>query len=212
MKRMKKILKHCLISSAFIAAVGIGAHFHARILSLGDGLSKIDLTADAPTPYGFDITPRVASFIYNSLLGNAWHWGADDGVRSSYVDQEAYYILGSCARDHVDSSYTARILGTRINGKDGRVYNYAQNAWQNKGYVHLLYSDIINTVTNGMSNWDLSRHLGHPFSINTRALTDKQSGEQYDMFHYWCRDGEFIIWLHKHQVINIETNITFARI
>jgi hypothetical protein len=65
-----------LIVIAAVLGAGVGARFHARILSFRDGLARVDLTK-AAAPAGFEVSPQTASFIFSSLLHNAWHWGAE---------------------------------------------------------------------------------------------------------------------------------------
>lgn len=207
--RMKRITIVVVVGITAILAAGLGTRFHAQILSIGDGLSRIDLKK-APTPAGFEVTPETADFIFSSLLKNAWHWGAD-GTIAAYVDTDSYYILGMIPPNQSYCSYTARVLGTRISGKDGRVFREVSGEWVGKGYIHRFRSDIISTVTNGMSDSDLSTLIGNPFERNVRGIIFKD-GDWGDQLHYWSRDGEILIFLKQGKVIGVSTNITFVRI
>ena len=198
-----------LIVIGALLGAGLGARLHARILSFRDGLSKVDLEK-ATAPAGFEVSPQTANFIFSSLLHNAWHWGAD-GAIDAYVDADSYYILGVIPRGQSFCSYTARVLGTRISGKDGRIFNNITGEWENKGYVHRRRSEIMSIVTNGISDFDLDDLIGIPFSTDIRGIRD-ETGDMIDQLHYWSRDGEILIFMKHQQVIGISTNIDFMRI
>ena len=208
-RRMKKTTMTAMLLIGSVIGAVLGARYHPQILSLRDGCSRIDLDSD-PAPDGFEISPDQASFIFSSLLNNAWHWGAN-GATSAYVDGDSYYILGLLPQGQTVCSYTARLLGTRIHGKDGRIFNRISGQWEKKGYVHRFRADIQNTVTNGMSDVKLRDLIGTPFSTRERAGADN-SGAPVDLLHYWSRDGEVLIFLKEGSVTGVSTNIPFLRL
>lgn len=182
----------------------IGVFNHAHILSIGDGLSRIKLN-EAPLPEGFEITPEMATFIHGSILRNAGHWGADD-VSIAFVDDEGYYILGR--GDVPDTlpynSYTARILGVCIHGKDGRIRDSGSGVWERKGYVHISKAELMKIISKDMELTRVHDLLGMPFpGGGVYDGAQSEDGESLEAYHYWCKDGEVVIFGDRSKVVEI---------
>lgn len=201
---MKTIRLVLLISSLLTGSVYLGAVFHARLFSIGDGLSMIKLNQGS-MPEGFEISPEQAIFIHGSLLRNAWHWGAD-AVVDAYVDREAYYILGfgDLPQNQPYCSYTARMFGTCINGKDGTILSLSFGKWEKRGYIHLTKDEITQLIPEGMDISEVSDFLGQPFPGG--GLYDRagdENGKPIEAFHCWCKDGEIVIFEKESKVNHI---------
>lgn len=195
------------------SSIYLGAVFHARLFSIGDGLSRIDLKKDSK-PEGFEIHPTQAAFIHGSILRNAGHWG-ETSVVDAYVDNEAYYILG--AGDLPSSqpycSYTARMFGTGINGKDGTILEPVFGKWEKRGYIHLSKDEINKIIQEGMDLVEVYNHLGRPFpggGIYDKA--ENEDGKAVEAFHYWCKDGEIVIFAENSKVYHISFGTPGLRI
>jgi hypothetical protein len=153
-------------------------------------------------PASFEISPKQAVFIHGSILGNALHWGTSD-VSDAYVDNQAYYILGvhDLPQNQPYCSYTARMFGTCINGKDGTILNKATGEWEKRGYIHLTKNKIIELIQEGMDLSEVYDLLGKPFP-ECRTYVD-EGGKPVDAYHYWCIDGEVVIFTKESKVNHI---------
>ena len=116
----------------------------------------------------------------------------------SYVDDSSYYIMESHPAGSSFCSFTVRQFGTRINGKDGTVYNPELVRWERKGYVHLMPTQITGLITNGMSNFAVAELIGYPFKYQDSVGADKMT---YTDLFFWTKDGELLI------VLNQERNV-----
>lgn len=227
---MKK--KFIIFSSSlclFIFGIYLGTIYHAQIFSFFDEIDEINEKND-PIPEGFDILPDNAKFIFNDLLKNSWHWGWGGGdISPVFADSESYYILGHKSHPHDAPvcSYYAKLYGTRINGKDGSVYDRTLEKWEKIGYIPTTKDELVQKIQVGSKENEVLNIIGdgfetgdntyqHPLHISeTEAdLVKNMGGDINDVkgVHYWCRDGEVIIIYLKDEVIKIITKMNFTRI
>jgi len=133
----------------------------------------------------------------------------------AYVDNEAYYILGSgdLPQSQPFCSYTARMFGTCINGKDGTILSRGLGEWEKRGYIHLTKDEFSELILEGMDLSEVSDLLGQPFPGGGiyDGVVD-EDGKTVEAFHYWCKDGEVVILAKDSKVIQISFDIQGIRV
>jgi len=170
-----------------------------------------------PTPDGFNLSPQDVDFIYSSLLRNAWHFGAST-MTTLYYDTNNYYVSKNYdIYNDLDSLLKNTI---HINGHDGRVFNALSNIWENVGYIHMTYPEVVNHFTNGTPRLEVIEKMGHAFeSYNPSVLflfcpppNFLETTNITEALEYWCRDGNFIIYFMGEYVSSIITNPPIGRL
>ena len=170
----------------------------------------------APTPDGFEISPQEVDFIYSSVLRNAWHFGVPDSS-VIYYDTNSYYVSNYSM---IYKDYESLIQNTtQINGRDGRVFNPISNIWENVGYIHMTYPEVVGQIKTNETRSGVISTLGRAFESHTPAhpmlfFTPtglREAPDTTESLEYWCRNGNFIILLTDGYVTSVITNVPFGR-
>ena len=170
--------------------------------------TREDWVKNLPTPPQFEITPSTAGAI---LTKRRWSHGA---IKHAYIfaDNESYYFVGygytfpdtgSCIPNYpgwrfmlrgigvdvLPSSYYAKLFGTRINGKDGRVWNRMSEKWEPYGYLHLPAATAAKLVQADDHMGSVINKLGPPYAqIENWPFADSDGTKRGDILRYKCRD------------------------
>ena len=175
----------------------------------------------APKPEGFELSPQDADFIYSSVLRNALHFG-ETASHIIYYDADSYYL----SENQVEKGMTITTLQestVQVSGHDGRVFNRASNAWENVGYIHLTYPEVVENATIAKTRAQVIELFGHAFESTTPALryvTHESSPlpvtleipDNTETLEYLCRDGNFIVLLVNGHLVSVTTNLTHKRL
>jgi len=202
--KKKHIAIGCGICALGVLALFLGAHWHAPLLSMVDGVEEL---TDESQVEGFEIDPDFASFIFHDLMGHGGHWGVHTGVAWIFVDDESYYFVK--LRDPMPTgrfepySWYAKRFATRISGHDGTVYDRVFKKWEPRGYLHYSKAEFVSNVSTGMNAFRIERLVGKPFSAETRGL--------HKYWGYWCKDGEVQVTFFQDTVSRVNTNCTWHR-
>ncbi len=171
--------------------------------------TRDDWVENLATPAKFEISPSTAGDI---LTGRRWRLG---GINSAYIfaDNESYYFVnygytfpdtGSFIPSHPGwrffrqnnpnhafgpSSYYAKLFGTRINGKDGTIWDRIGHRWERHGYLHLPAATAAGLVQTEDHEGLVINKLGLPYDQKDNwPFADSDGTKTGDIFRYMCRD------------------------
>lgn len=195
-----------LLAAAALMVIGLLAATHLAIQSL-IASSPVKIAPESSSqPLGFEISPRSAQFIFHDLYLRKVHWGTGS-TQAAYADDTSYYFVeyGNIPYPLPLIGLTARKYGTRINGRDGRIWNASSNTWERIGYVHRYRAELAPSIALGTFRSALIGNIGKPFAIAEDRATDRE-GKPIDILRYWTRDGEMEVFLLDDRVIGVGTN------
>ena len=191
--------------------------------------------AETPKPAGFELGPGDVDFIYGSLMGKAWRWGAS-AMGYLYYDDTSYYVSKLWPDPAQPESARPMLLhATQINGRDGRVFNHDTGEWEHWGYIHLTKRQVKWRVRTGSSVDDVIRTLGQCFEGTRMDFTqgktfeldgqgkvvrggpmefpknDANQGHVITQLHYWTKEGEVVVTLRDDKVTGVVTDVVITR-
>jgi hypothetical protein len=152
-------------------------------------------------PVGFTLSPAEAEKIYTMVLGHATEGGVDIYI---YADSDSYYVASNLPPNIPRCSYYVRLLGERINGNDGQVYDKAYRKWQRVGYLRTRKSSLSDDALVGLSKEDIIAKFGRPANTYQGSAPTEQ---RRDIWQYWCEDGELRFVFEDRVLIRVDSDI-----
>ncbi len=99
------------------------------------------------------------------------------------------FMLRSIGVDVMPPSYYAKLFGTRLNGKDGRVWNRISEKWEPYGYLHLPAATAAELVHADDPIGRVINKLGPPYDQkNNWPFASSDKTKRGDILRYMCRD------------------------
>jgi hypothetical protein len=171
--------------------------------------TRDDWVKNLATPAGFEISPATAGAI---LTKRRWR---HEAINRAYIfaDNESYYFVdygctfpdtGVFIPNHPGwrffrqnspyhavgpSSYYAKLFGTRINGKDGTIWDRIGHKWKRHGYIHLSAATAAELVQADDHEGLVINKLGLPYDQKDNwFFADSDGTKRGDILRYMCRD------------------------
>jgi hypothetical protein len=184
------------VCSLLLILVGIliGVKYHWYFLSVCVDVRRMDIESNTNAAVGFlggnapgsfQVSPGCVDRIYSLLL----HKSSHSLVKYLYSDAVSYYVLADLPPDLPPCGYYAKLIGTRINGFDGSVWNPTLQKWEHKGNLNL---SIRNSFTNGESVEEVLSLCGEPARILPFKSEDGDAGMMWEYWYQGTADVQLV--------------------